>query len=334
MDPHQLAMALHRAAVNAHAFTPTGFDPGDTKTLVPCRWFQHFNITTAAAETRTLAAPEADAQLVFVELEVDGGDLTLTVTSGYNAAAETTLTFDDAGDWVLLHSIKVGSSYYWRVLASGGVAELGGGVDVHSLGLLGAAPATTDRLAVSDESATSDPTLAITIAELFQTYFDDMAPGTGVSAGSGTICEHRVSRVGGLYKTEILLDLTGLHGGDTAGDIIGKDGETANCHIGQITAAVNGTIIAGRITCFETPAGGDPDVDLYGSADEATGAQDAALTTLTGEAKLCDHGDWTAEDVDYLSALPDADGYLYLVQGDATDAAYSAGIFLIELWGK
>lgn len=160
----------------------------------------------------------------------------------------------------------------------------------------------------------------------------DTVPGTGISTGTNTICEHSVTRVGSMYKTEILLDLTGLNDGGTAGDIIGKDGGTANCHIGAIAAAVNGTIVAGRITCFETPAGGNTDVDLWGTVTEATGAQDAAISTLTGETQLVNHGAWAAEEVDYLSALPGV-GYLYLACGASTDADYTAGIFLIELWG-
>jgi len=184
----------------------------------------------------------------------------------------------------------------------------------------------------------STTAVTATAAELNQldgNVLDDMTPGTGISTGTGTVYAASVVKVGSLYKTTIFIDVTGLHGGGDADDIIGVDGETANCHIGQITAAKNGTIVYGQITCLETPAGGDPDIDLYGSADEATGAQDAALTTLTGEEKLLDHGDWTAAAATpvALSALPDADGYMYLVQGAATDEAYSAGQFLIELWG-
>ena len=43
--------------------------------------------------------------------------------------------------------------------------------------------------------------------------------------------------------------------------VIGKDGGTANCHIGQITAAKNGAVIGGRMTCLEEPATGDSDID-------------------------------------------------------------------------
>jgi len=178
-----------------------------------------------------------------------------------------------------------------------------------------------------------------TAAELNQldgNVLGGMSAGAGITAGTDTICVHSVVKAGGLFKTTIFVDMDGLHGGDGVDDIIGVDGGAANCHIGQITDAVNGTIFYGQITCLETPAGGDPDIDLYGSADEATGAQDAALTTLTGEEKLLDHGDWTGAPATpvALTALPDADGYLYLVQGAATDAEYTAGQFLIELWGK
>lgn len=159
----------------------------------------------------------------------------------------------------------------------------------------------------------------------------DMTPGTGISTGTGTICEHSVVKVGGIYETKILVDLTGLNDGGTAGDIIGKDGGTANCHIGQITAAVNGTIIAGWIECHEAPAGGNADIDLY-SATEGTGAQDAAIGDLT-ETLLCNAGAHSAGSTDVLTAWPAANEYLYLTAGTATDADYTGGRLLITLWG-
>lgn len=163
--------------------------------------------------------------------------------------------------------------------------------------------------------------------------FDDMTPGTGISTGSGTVCEHRVSKEGGLIKTEIFIDVTGLNSGSDIGDIIGKT-TTANCHIGQITAALNGTIVHGRITCLETPAGGDPDIDFYGTVTEGTGTQDAAISALTGEALLLNNGDWTgaAATPIAMTTLPGV-GYLYMVDAADTAATYSAGQFLIELWG-
>lgn len=159
----------------------------------------------------------------------------------------------------------------------------------------------------------------------------DMTPGTGISTGTGTICEHSVTKVGGIYKTEILIDLTGLNGCGSAGDIIGVDGGAANCHIGQITAAVNGTIIAGQMACYEAPAGGNADINLY-SATESTGAQDAAISGLV-ETELVNAGAASAGSIVDLTGWPAADEYLYLTTGANTDADFSAGRLLITLWG-
>ena len=160
----------------------------------------------------------------------------------------------------------------------------------------------------------------------------DMEAGYGITSGVGTICEHSVTKVGGIFKTEILIDLTGLNGCGAADDIIGKDGDAIDCHIGRITATVNGTIIAGLIECHEAPAGGNTDIDLY-SAVESTGVQDAAIGTNITETQLCNAGAHSAGSTDVLTAWPAADEYLYLVAGANTDADFSAGRLLITLWG-
>ncbi len=198
---------------------------------------------------------------------------------------------------------------------------------------LSAAPATNDRMICTDTSA-SAVAKAITVAELFEAYFEDMTAGSGITAATNATCEHRVSRVGGLYKTEIVIDLTGLNSGANANDIIGK-ADTANCHIGQITAAVNGTIFAGRMTCLETPAGGDDDIDLW-DAIEATGTEDADIEdALTGEHQLTNGGNLTAGTVVSLTTFPTVNQYLYLTAGTGDiNNTYTTGILLIELWGK
>ncbi len=103
--------------------------------------------------------------------------------------------------------------------------------------------------------------------------------GTGITGGTGTIYRSSVIREGGIIKTSILIDLTGLRS-TASGDIIGVNGTSNVCHIGQITAARNGTILAGRMTCFEAPAGGDPDINVH-SATEGTGVEDGAISDLT-----------------------------------------------------
>ena len=159
-----------------------------------------------------------------------------------------------------------------------------------------------------------------------------MSAGTGITTGTGTVYAGSAVKVGGIYSTSILMDLTGL-ASSGSGDIIGKAG-TANSNIGQITAANNGTILTGQLSCYEAPAGGDPDIDLW-YADEATGTEDAAITGLSNQVQVMNNGDLTAASIDYFTAgvVPAADKYLYLVTGAATNADYTAGRILLEMWG-
>ncbi len=162
-----------------------------------------------------------------------------------------------------------------------------------------------------------------------------MTCGTGITEDTAAICEGRVLRDGGLIKTEIFIDLTGLTSGATAGDIIGDDG-VANCPIGRITNRLNGIIRYGQITCLETPATGDDDIDFYGSVVEPTGTQDVAISTMTGEVIMLNNGNWTGA-VATPKALTESEpdeGYIYMCSGQTEAAAtYTAGQFLLELWG-
>ncbi len=96
-------------------------DPGASRTIYPRRLLSQCPVVTLTAEARTLEQPPKVGLVHTVVLDTDGGDLTLTVTGGYNAAADTSITFGDAGDFVTFMAVKVGSSFYWRVLQSEGV---------------------------------------------------------------------------------------------------------------------------------------------------------------------------------------------------------------------
>ena len=154
--------------------------------------------------------------------------------------------------------------------------------------------------------------------------------GTGITTGSGTIYRTAVQRVGGIITTKILIDLTGLRS-TGSGDIIGVNGTSLVCHIGQITAAQNGTILTGSMECFEAPAGSDPDINVH-SATEGTGVEDGAISGLS-ETLLVNAGDATLGSKVYFTGVPAADEFLYLTTGDATDADYTAGKLFIELMG-
>jgi hypothetical protein len=95
-------------------------DPGNAGVLRPDRWGAVFPIVTAGAETRTLPLPTKAGLICTVILDVRVGDLTLTVTEGYNQGGTTTIVFDTAGDWVTFVSVKVGANYRWRLIAQEG----------------------------------------------------------------------------------------------------------------------------------------------------------------------------------------------------------------------
>ena len=173
-------------------------------------------------------------------------------------------------------------------------------------------------------------TNSITPAMLGTTAVTTLTAGTGITAGTGTIYRADVQKLGNIFHTRILIDLTGL-ASSGSGDIIGK-AATANSHIGQITAAVNGTVLSGKLTCMEAPAGGDPDINLW-YADEATGTEDAAITGLTNQVQMCDSGDLALGSMVSIPTPPAADKYIYMVTGAATDANYTAGKILIEFFG-
>ena len=187
---------------------------------------------------------------------------------------------------------------------------------------------------ISENATTGAITTLSSISSTGVTSFDANTlateAGTGITTGSGTIYRSSVQRVGGIITTRILIDLTGLRS-TGSGDIIGVNGTSLVCHIGQITAAQNGTILTGSMECFEAPAGGDPDINVH-SATEGTGVEDGAIADLT-ETLLVNAGDATLGSKVYFSAVPAADAFLYLTTGDATDADYTAGKLFIEMMG-
>ena len=184
-----------------------------------------------------------------------------------------------------------------------------------------------DSLNVTSAATEVSGTISIAGATSLATTAQ-MTAGTGITTGTGTLYKASVVTVG----TTIVIDLTGLNSGDAVNDIIGK-AATANCHIGQITAAINGTILSAYMQCLETPAGGEPDIDVY-SATVATGTEETLITALTETALLAAGADWTnILPAKGFTVVPPADGYLYLTGSQATNDIYTAGKFLIKLFG-
>ncbi len=154
--------------------------------------------------------------------------------------------------------------------------------------------------------------------------------GAGITSGTGTVYRNSVSRANGIITTSILIDLTGLESAPADLGFIGV-GSSAT-HIGQITTARNGTILAVRMTCLELPAGGADDIDLY-SATEGTGTRADNMTDLTETVLITSGAAWASGTVRASTGVPANGEYLYLTTGEAAAGTYTAGKFLIELFG-
>lgn len=160
-----------------------------------------------------------------------------------------------------------------------------------------------------------------------------LTPGSGITAGAAYYNSWR-EKMGNVIKTSILLDLTGLASGDSANDIIGDDGGVANSHIGQYTSNEMGTLFAVVMEAKELPSTGDPDINLV-FADEATLAENTALSAATNGGTLINSGDLVAGTPVYAHAgFPAANQYFYLSNGTADhEGAYDGGSLLIEFYG-
>lgn len=178
----------------------------------------------------------------------------------------------------------------------------------------------------------ADAGVTATVAELNK--LDDSVTVMTRGAGVDTAETYAVGyfRNGTLVTTRIVVDLTGLVGSATDVDIIGETGGAASCHWGQVTTALNGTMVGGKVTCLEVPAGGTADIN-FASAVESTGAQDALITSLDEVVLVDSGGAWTSGATKGMTALPRANDYLYICNGAASGGTFTAGKFLIELYG-
>lgn len=96
-------------------------DPGDGA-AIPVTTSGVCAITTAAAETNTLAIPTAVGQMLTLICDVYAvGDRVVTVASAVNQTGNNTLTFGAAGDYIVLQGAQLAGVLVWRVLSNDGV---------------------------------------------------------------------------------------------------------------------------------------------------------------------------------------------------------------------
>ena len=98
-------------------------DPGDAGTIKVRGALNYCGLSSAAAETRTLPRPQAVGQFLTIEQKVDAGDITLTVTGGFNEDGDTTFTFSDVGQFLMLVGC-FDTVFFWRKVADHATANL------------------------------------------------------------------------------------------------------------------------------------------------------------------------------------------------------------------
>ena len=137
-------MSSHNTAIELHSDYLKMVDPGNAGSISVDRTPAYVPLVSGAgAETRTLARPTREGAELTLCMDTDGGgDITLTVTGGYNEAGSTTFVFANAGEFAKFTACKSGATYFWRKhsdsLASAGTsptqsaaltAALGGTLD-------------------------------------------------------------------------------------------------------------------------------------------------------------------------------------------------------------
>jgi hypothetical protein len=165
--------------------------------------------------------------------------------------------------------------------------------------------------------------------------FSGSAVAAAAGAGAGSTVTSDISKVGKIINTQIFVDLTGAGSSTTDLDIIGTG--TSPAYIAVIDSAKMGQVYAVTMTCLEAPLTGVTSVDLY-STDDGTGVLSDIISSEAGyNVVVTASAAWTLNKVQTAvpaTDVPSTGDYLYLTCGAAgTPATYTAGQFVIELWG-
>jgi len=96
-------------------------DPGDAGTIDTTET-GYCELTSAGAETRTLADPQFRGQTLDLVFVSDGGDCVVTASSPINQSGNTIITFDDIGEHIrLVGFYNATDGWEWRdIITIGG----------------------------------------------------------------------------------------------------------------------------------------------------------------------------------------------------------------------
>ena len=106
-----------------HTFTHAPYetvDPGNAGAITIERYGQIVELTSTAAETRTLATPTRPGMLAIIRVKTYVGAITLTASGGLNNNGDTVATFLGEGHQLVLISVSEGAGYRWDVIGNEG----------------------------------------------------------------------------------------------------------------------------------------------------------------------------------------------------------------------
>lgn len=115
----QLVTFQSKIAAGAAAWTIA--DPGNAG-AIPVTASGVAPLTSAGAETRTIAIPSFIGQKIAIICDVYVGDIVITSSQSINQAGNTIITLGAAADMIELTGMQVGGALRWRVTANDGAA--------------------------------------------------------------------------------------------------------------------------------------------------------------------------------------------------------------------
>ena len=94
-----------------------------TGTAIPVTHSGSFPVTTAAAETNTLADPTYLGQTISIFVDTDtSGARVITAASRINQTGNNTITLTEVGDFIKLEAITIAGALKWQVVANDGAS--------------------------------------------------------------------------------------------------------------------------------------------------------------------------------------------------------------------
>ncbi len=185
-------MSAHNVTVDLfHAESITA-DPGASGVITVDESPTICHLTSATTETRTLARPTRQGAEVFIHMQTDGGDVTLTVTGGYNETGNTTFVFSDPGQWILLKACQSSAgTFFWQKISDYGTGNLTAAAAASGLtavvGVAAGYKLARGETALDGGNPTTVATGLTTIVGLALTLKGTAAPGVGTSVLTANI---------------------------------------------------------------------------------------------------------------------------------------------------